>query len=87
MSKAQFILDNSELLVKSDCIIVDDTLYECCKLDNKLFSKSDFINNEDETYYLSNDEHVYRYFIDTDDYDYVNDAETVKKLNAIFAAR
>jgi hypothetical protein len=65
---AQFILDNSDLLIKSDCKIVDDVLYENCKQDDKLYC-----------------EQCYRYFITTDDYDYIEDAETIAKLNELFA--
>lgn len=83
MSNAQHILDNCDLLVKADCKIVDDVLYERCKF-NSLFSKSEFANTDTETYYLNSDEHVYRFFISEDDYDYVTDAETVSKLNELF---
>ena len=33
---AEFILNNSDLLIKSDCVIIDGVLYEHCKAD-KLF--------------------------------------------------
>lgn len=83
MSNAQFIFDNSDLIVKQDCKIINDVLYEKVKFDN-LFLKSDFVNTSTETYYLNNDDHVFRVFIDTDDYDYVTDSEMIKKLNDLF---
>ena len=66
---AQFILDNSELLIKSDCIIVDDVVYEYCRADNNLYH-----------------EETIRYFIDEDDYDYIEDKEQYEKLRAMFVA-
>lgn len=83
MSNAQHILDNCELLVKADCKIIDDVVYERCKFDS-LFSKSEFVNTDIETYYLNDDDHVYRFFITVDDYDYVTDSEMIKKLNDLF---
>lgn len=83
MRNAQFIFDNSDLIVKSDCKIINDCLYEKVKFDN-LFQKSDFINTDTETYYLNNDDHVFRFFISEDDYDYVTDSETIKMLNDLF---
>jgi len=84
MSNAQHILDNCDLLVKADCKIVDDVVYERCKFVDPLFTKSEFVNTDTETYYLNDDDHVYRFFITDDDYDYVTDAETVSKLNDLF---
>ena len=81
---AQHILDNCDLLVKSDCQIIDSVVYEKVRFDDSLFKKSEFINSDTETYYLNNDDHVYRFFRDTDDYDYVTDSETIKRLNSIF---
>ena len=79
----QHILDNCDLLVKSECQIIDNCVYEKVRFDS-LFKKSDFVNSDTETYYLNNDDHVYRVFLDTDDYDYVTDSETIKRLNSIF---
>lgn len=84
MTKAKTILESSDLLIKTECKIVDDTLYERCEFDDDLFVKSEFVNTKDETYYLDDTDHVYRYFTEVDDYDYVTDSETIKKLNAIF---
>ena len=92
----KFILDNSDLLIKEDCVIVDSVivdgvivesaLFERCKFDD-LFKREDFVNTEDETYYLNDDSHVYRVFFHTDDYDYVTDPTVIKKLNDIFSSR
>ena len=64
---AQYILDHSDLLIKEDCVIIDDVLYEYCRKDDVLY-----------------DEECYRYFIDTDDYDYVEDKAVIAKLDVIF---
>ncbi len=80
---AKFILENSDLLIKEDCVIVEDTLYERCKF-NELFKKEDYANSDTETYYLNDDSHIYRVFLSTDDYDYVTDSNLIKKLNEIF---
>lgn len=85
MNNAKFILDNSDLLVKEDCVILDNTLYERCKFD-ELFKRDNFVNSDTETYYLNDDSHVYRVFFDTDDYDYVTDPSLIKKLNEIYLA-
>jgi hypothetical protein len=81
--KPMFILNNSLLLTKSKCKILNKILYEKCK-----FKKNDetfhFANNEQETYYLNKDMHVYRMFFDSNDYDYVTDRKTLIKLNKLF---
>lgn len=82
---AQFILDNSDLLIQQDCKIVEDTLYERCSFDDQLYKKEQFANCSEETYYLNDDSHVYRVFLHVDDYDYVTDPSMIKKLNDLFA--
>lgn len=77
---AQEILDSCELLIKSDCKIVDNILYEKVTF-NHIFIKADFITTEHETYFLNDNNHIYREFFSLDDYDYVHDAETVAKLD------
>lgn len=64
---AQYILDNCELLIKSDCIVVDDIVYEYCRVDNNLY-----------------DEEAIRYFVNEDEYDYIEDEEIYAKLRAMF---
>ena len=59
---AEHILNNSDLLIQSDCKIVDNILYERC----------------DEL------EHKYRFFFSTDDYDYLEDEEMIKRLDDLF---
>ena len=74
---AEFILNNSDLLIKSDCVIIDGVLYERCA-DTKL-----------DEFFGSNCD-IYRYFIDVDDYDYLDpdfrpeDAAIIAKLDAHF---
>lgn len=84
MMNAQHILDNSELLIKTDCKIINDILYERCKFDDKLFVKSDFVNTDTETYCLNDNNYVYRMFFSEDDYDYVVDSDLLLKLDSLF---
>lgn len=79
-----FILRNSDLLVERDCKVVDGLLYERVSFDH-LFEFNDFANTDRETYYFDGDRHVYRQFIDVDDYDYVTDPSLLAKLNEEFA--
>ena len=81
---AQYILDNSEILIQSDCKIINDVLYERCEFDNKLFFKSEFVNNNDVIYYLNDNNHVYRIFFSEDDYDYVTDSNSLLMLDNLF---
>ena len=67
---AQHILDNSDLLIKSDCMIVDDVLYE------QLGHMED-----------GSEEPGYRFFFNTDDYDYLEDATMIARLDSLYAAR
>jgi len=62
IEKAEDILNTSDLLIKSDCKIVDDVLYE--KID---------------------EEHKYRFFFSSDDYDYLEDEEMIARLDKLFA--
>jgi hypothetical protein len=57
---ALFILDNSDLLIKSDCVILDNVLYER----------------------LSQSE--YRFFFNTDDYDYLVNEQVIARLDTMF---
>lgn len=79
-----FILKNSTLLLDDECKVVDGFLYERVSFDH-LFEVNDFANTDKETYYLEGDHHVYRQFIDVDDYDYVTDPSLLAKLNKEFA--
>ena len=73
---AEEILNKSDLLIKSDCVIIDGVLYEYCKADN-LFPQA-----------------CYRYYLDVDDYDYLErgldwrpeDALMIERLNKHFNA-
>ena len=75
---AEFILNNSDLLIKEDCVIIDGVLYERCKPQRA----------DDGSWLYEND--CYRYFIDVDDYDYLDpdfrpeDAAIIAKLDAHF---
>lgn len=71
LEDAQFILDNSELLIKSDCKIVDGVLYEKLDSDTALYMKLEF-------------KHNYRFFFNCDDYDYVVDSELEARLDSLF---
>ena len=85
---AQHILDNCDLLCKENCKIIDNVVYERIEIEhNSLFDSFDFINSDDETYRLDNTNHIYRYFFNEDDYDYVTDAELLAKLNSEFKNR
>ena len=56
---AQHILDHSDLLIKSDCCIIDDVLYERCLADDKLYSETQyrfFFNSDDYDYVENNKE-------------------------------
>ena len=74
---AEEILNTSDLLIKSDCVIMDGVLYERMR-DGELdkFFKSDCT--------------IYRYFLAADDYDYLDpafrseDAAKIEKLNKHF---
>lgn len=85
MTEAKRILNNSDLLIKEKCLIVDDVLYEKCEFDNNLFTRDEFENTDKETYYLDEDSHVYRFFFSEDDYDYVTDSKMLERLNKLFA--
>lgn len=73
---AEFILNNSDLLVKEDCVIIDGVLYEYCRA-SALYPTA-----------------CYRYFMDVDDYDYLErgldwrpeDADMIERLNKHFNA-
>ena len=64
---AEEILNKSELLVKSNCIIVDDVLYERLQ---------DASLNE----FFSGCCDVFRFFISDDHYDYVEDEHLLEML-------
>ncbi len=63
---AEYILNNSDLLIRTDCKIVNNILYE------RLRYGPD-----------GSEEHDYRSFISCDDYDYVEDPETIAMLDAL----
>ena len=50
---AEYILEHSELLIKSDCVIIDDVLYEHCTVDNQLYSTECF------RFFISEDDYDY----------------------------
>ena len=66
---ADSILDNCDLLIRTDCLVVDDIVYE----------RLVYTNDPDSL-------HRYRFFFNSDDYDYVEDAECIAKLDRLFAA-
>jgi hypothetical protein len=85
---AQHILDNCELLRKEDCKIIDSVVYERIELEHdSLFDPSEYVNSDNETYRLDNTNHIYRYFFNEYDYNYVTDAELLAKLNSEFKNR
>lgn len=68
---AQHILDNSNLLIKAECMIVDNVLYE--RLEQ---------HTDEDMSSLK-----YRFFFSTDDYDYLEDQSFIDKLDLLFAER
>lgn len=78
------ILDNSMLLLPWCCEVVDGYLYELILLDNDAFKEEEFVNASGETYRIDGDKHVYRVFLDVDDYDYVTDPNMLRRLNIVF---
>jgi hypothetical protein len=56
---AQHILDNSDLLIKADCVIIDDVLYERCENNEYRFFFStddyDYLENRDDLVKKIND--------------------------------
>jgi hypothetical protein len=68
---AEYILEHSDLLIKSNCKIVDDVLYE--RLSDAHLDEF-FRHNCD----------IFRFFISTDHYDYVEDDAAVARLHQLF---
>lgn len=50
---AEYILNNSDLLIKADCVIIDDVLYEHCRVDHKLYVEECY------RYFISVDDYDY----------------------------
>lgn len=50
---AQYILDNSDLLIQDDCKIIDDVLYEKCIKDDKLYDETCY------RYFITADDYDY----------------------------
>jgi hypothetical protein len=70
---AEEILNTSSLLIKSDCVIIDGVLYERCE-------------DPGLDYFFGAPCTTYRYFLDVDDYDYLDPAfrpEDAAKIAAL----
>lgn len=76
---ADMIMSHCELLIKENCIVIDDVVYEKLEqhTDDQHLDNDDVDSGEVKSL-------QYRFFFSTDDYDYVEDEDMIRALDVIF---